>query len=185
MVGETAKISTTQDIRTNLFYTTPGNAVQPGSLSPAIKGREDHRLLDLIVSNGSVFGVIGTEINNRVGADWFEVRIEDGAVLQQSTIADSTYDVLFPTVAIDSKGNMAIGFTKTSASEYPSVYVAAREAIDPPGKLETPELAAAGTSAYACPTGLGTTWLGHIFRIDTNNPVGWGTFCSQASNPRY
>ncbi len=181
--GEIAHISTTQAIKTNLLYTTPGNATQPGSFSPAIKGREDHRLLDLVESNGSVFGALGTEINNRVGADWFEVRIDDGAVLQQSSIADPTYDVLFPTVAVDSDGDMAIGFTKTSASEYPSVYVAARKSTDPLGELDPPVLAAAGTSAYSCPTWLGATALGHIFKLGANNPVGWGTYSTTVRDP--
>ncbi len=184
--GETAHISSTQRIPTSLFYTTPGNAIQPGSSSPFIKGREDHRLLDLVVSNGNVYGAFGTEINHRVGADWFEVRISDGAVLQQSTIADPTYDMLFPTVAVDSKGDMAFGFTKTSATAYPSVYVAARTANDPLDRLETPVLAAGGTSAYSCPMGLGMTWLGHLLKLATNNPVGWGTYSTtvqDASNP--
>ena len=181
--GTTARMGATQRIGTTLSYSTPGIAGQPGSGSPGIKAREDHRILDLVESDGGIYGAVGTEINHRVGADWFEIRVSDGAIVQQSTIADATRDVLFPTVAADTRGNIAFGFTGTSATEYPSVYVAARTPTDPPGTLGAPVLAAAGTAPYICYSLWGSTGLGNLLKAGSTNPIGWGTYSTTVTDP--
>jgi hypothetical protein len=162
-----ASISAAQNISTNFTYTTPANAVQPGS-GQAIRGAEDHRFFDVFASGGSIFAAHGTEIGSRIGFEWFEVRISDGTVLQQAQLSDPNADLIFPSVAVDSNGNLGIGYTKTSASEFPSVYLTGRLSTDPANTLRTPMLATAGTAAYAC---------------NLNNPVGWGTYSSTVQDP--
>ena|GEM_PF-1467871 len=161
-------ISAAQSISTSQTYTTPGNAVQPGN-APPIRANEDHRFFTVFVSGGSVFTSHGTEINGRVGFEWFEIRISDGSVLQQAQLADPNADLIFPSLAVDGSGNVGIGYTKTSVAEFPSVYLVGRLATDPPNTLRSPILATAGTSGYACSL--------------TTPPVGWGTYTSTMQDP--
>lgn len=163
--GTTATISPTQTISTSLTYTMPVSAVQPSA--PLIRGVEDHRTWTTVQANGNLYTAVGSELGSRIGFHWFEVRVSDGAVLQSGTLADPSYDAMFPTVAIDGNGSLGIGFTKTSASEFPSVYVTGRLATDAPGTLRPPVLATAGTATYSC----------------TMTPVGWGTYSSTVVDP--
>jgi chitodextrinase len=165
--GLVATLSAAQNISTSMSYTTPTSAVQPGS-APAIRGIEDHRLCTVFASGGSVFTCQGNEVNGRIGFFWFEVRVSDGAIIQQAQFADPSYDVLFPSVAVDANGNLGIGFTKTSATEFPSVYVTGRLATDTINTLRTPVLATAGTTGYSCPP---------------TSPVGWGTYSVTVQDP--
>jgi hypothetical protein len=80
-------------------------------------------------------------MSGRSGIEWFELN-SSGALLQQGAITDPNYDVLFPTVAVDKNRNLAIGYTKVSASEAASVYVSARLGTDPAGTLRAPALIA-------------------------------------------
>lgn len=163
----TASISAAQNIATNFTYTSPVTAVQPGS-AQLIRGAEDHRFFDVFASGGSIFGAHGTEINGRIGFEWFEVRISDGAVLQQAELSDPNADLIFASVAVDSNGSLGIGYTKTSANEYPSIYLTGRLSTDPINTLRSPVLATAGTAGYAC---------------NLHNPTGWGTYSSTVRDP--
>jgi hypothetical protein len=163
----TASISAAQNIATNFTYTSPVTAVQPGS-AQLIRGAEDHRFFDVFASGGSIFGAHGTEIGGHIGFEWFEVRVSDGAVIQQGELSDPNADLIFPSVAVDSSGNLGIGFTKTSATEFPSVYLTGRLSTDAVNTLRAPLLATAGTAGYAC---------------TLNNPVGWGTYSSTVRDP--
>jgi hypothetical protein len=162
-----ASASPVQTIATQLSYTTPADAVQPGSGSPSIKTREDHRFFDVFAFGGSIFAAQGTQIGTHVGVNWIELGAADGALAQQGTLCDPGADLLFPSVAVDGQGSLAIAFGRVSTSEAPSVYVAARLASDPPGTLRAPVLLERGSSPYSC----------------SSNPVGWGTYSSMMRDP--
>ena len=53
-----------------------------------------------------------------------------------------------PTLAVDANGNIGLGCTRTSAKEYPSVYVMIHAANDPPNTMRPAVLAAKGTTAF-------------------------------------
>jgi hypothetical protein len=63
------------------------------------------------------------DLASRCGIFWCEVRKSDGGVVQEGLIDSPDCDYLAPTLAVDSKGNVGIGCTRTSASEFPSFYV--------------------------------------------------------------
>ncbi len=162
-----ARISAPQRILTRLSYTMPGAAVQPAG-AQSIRGAENHRFFDVVAFEGSLFAAHGSEVGRRVGFEWFELRIEDGAVRQQAEFSDPDADLIFPSVAVDAKGNLGIGYTKTSATEYPSIYLTGRLRDDPLDSLRRPVLAVAGTSSYRCAL---------------SDPVGWGTYSSTMLDP--
>jgi hypothetical protein len=76
------------------------------------------------------------------------VRISDGALLQEGFVDDAKSDYLHPSLAVDSNGNVGLGCTRTSETEFPSVYVMMHAATDPASTMCAPVLAVPGTTFY-------------------------------------
>ena len=93
--------------------------------------------------------------------------IEDGVLLQEGFIDDPKCDYLYPSLALDRAGNLGIGCSRVSQTEYPSVYVMMHAATDPPNTMRPPVLAVPGTTAY--------TW-------GTSNPA-WCHYSSTCVDP--
>jgi hypothetical protein len=102
---------------------------------------------------------------------WYEVRISDGALLQEGFVDDPECDYLMPSLAVDTDGNVGLGCTRTSDKEYPSVYVMLHPAGAPPGVMQPPVRAVAGTTYYRGPMS-GST-----------NAIGWGNYSTTCMDP--
>ena len=73
------------------------------------------------------------------GVRWYEIRNPAAPfVYQQSTLIDPNVNYWLGSVAMDKIGDLALGFSVSSHNMFPSVYVAARAASDPPGTLFGP-----------------------------------------------
>jgi hypothetical protein len=79
--------------------------------------------------------------NGRTGIRWYEVRnLQTTPTLyQQGTYAPDTNSRWMGSAAMDGDGNLAIGFSISSASVYPSLAYAGRLAGDPLGQLSQGE----------------------------------------------
>ena len=86
--------------------------------------------------------------DSRPGILWYEVRIEDGALLQEGFVDSPDFDYLYPSIAVDSRGNVGIGCTRTSEKEYPSVCVMMHAEGDPAGTMRPPVVAVKGSTVY-------------------------------------
>ena len=97
-----------------------------------------------------MFGCNGAQrtADSRPGVLWYEVRIHDGALLQEGFVDSPDCDYLYPSMAVDSRGNVGIGCTRTSETEFPSVCVMMRSAADPAGTMRPPLVAVKGSTAY-------------------------------------
>ena len=58
-------------------------------------------------------------------------------------------DYLAPSLAVDANGNIGLGCTRTSETEFPSVYVMMHAANDPKNTMRPPVLAAKGTTVFS------------------------------------
>jgi hypothetical protein len=178
--GTTANISSAQTIRLSTTYSCPnGNSKQNQATQPAPGGRlradEARRTQSVFAHGGSVFGCNGAKrsIKTRPGVLWYEVRVSDGALLQEGLLDDPTCDYLIPSLAVDRNGNVGLGCTRTSENEYPSVYVMMRAASDPPNKMRAPVLAVPGTTYYRSSAA-------------GSSAIAWGNYsstCIDPSNP--
>ncbi|MDP9337823.1 MAG: hypothetical protein M3P45_03030 [Acidobacteriota bacterium] len=73
------------------------------------------------------------------GERWYEIRNPAAPfVYQQSTVTDPNVNYWLGSIAMDKTGNLALGFSASSQSVYPSVYVAGRAPSDPAGALFGP-----------------------------------------------
>jgi hypothetical protein len=150
--GRTVGISDEQTIPLSKTYHTsnPNNAFQPAPGPMLRAGGGNRRLESAFVYKGSVFGCNGAKRtpNSRPGILWYELRLSDGALLQEGFVDDPKCDYLHPSLAVDGKGNIGVGCTRTSETEFPSVYVMMHAATDPANTMRAPVLAMPGTTYY-------------------------------------
>ena len=148
--GAKASISEVQTIPLSKTYATPRmEGLQPDGGVKLVQagGRRNNCCF---VFGGSVFSCNGAQrtANSRPGILWYEVRIADGALLQEGFVDSPDYDYLYPSMAVDRQGNIGIGCTRTSKTEFPSVCVMMRAATDPAGAMRPPVVAVKGTTAF-------------------------------------
>jgi len=107
-------------------------------------------------------------ISSRPGILWYDVRLGDGALLQEGLVHDPTSDYAHPSLAVDAAGNIGLGCTRTSTNEYPSVYIMMHAATDPAGAMRPAVKAMAGTT---------------YFRYAKYNVLPWGNYSSTCIDP--
>jgi hypothetical protein len=175
--GTKASISDVQTIPLRRTYSTPsGSLEQSRAVQPAPGGKlraDEPRRTDCVFAHGgSVFGCNGAKrsLETRPGILWYEVRVSDGALLQEGLVDDPTCDYLNPSLAVDRGGNVGLGCTRTSENEFPSVYVMMHAAGDPAGSMGTPVLAVPGTTYYRT-------------RAASPFGIGWGNYSTTCVDP--
>jgi hypothetical protein len=101
------------------------------------------------------------------------LRVADRGTLGGEEIASGTH-TFYPSLAVDSKGNMAIGFSASGTGIYPGAYYAVRAASDPPGTMRLARPLAAGRAHYGNAANAFERWGDYSgMAID---PVADGTF---------
>jgi hypothetical protein len=143
----------------------------PGRLLRADEGR---RTIGVFAYGGRVLGCNGAKrtISSRPGILWYDVRVSDGALLQEGFVDDADADYTHPSLAVDAAGNIGVGCTRTSPTEFPSAYIMMHGANDPAGSMRAPVKAVAGTT---------------YFRFAKRDPIPWGNYsttCIDPSDPR-
>jgi hypothetical protein len=175
--GPRASISDVQTIPLSRTYSCPsGSFEESRAVQPAPGGKlraDEARRTDCVFAHGgSVFGCNGAKrsLETRPGILWYEVRVSDGALLQEGLVDDPTCDYLNPSLAVDRGGNVGLGCTRTSEKEFPSVYVMMHAAGDPAGSMGAPVLAVPGTTYYR-------------FRAAAPRAIGWGNYSTTCVDP--
>ena len=106
--------------------------------------------------------------NGHAAMRWYELRNPNGTptVYQQSTFAPDAAHRWMGSIAMDSAGNIALGYSKSSATIHPAIGYAARRASDPPNMLTIGE---------------GTIIQGTGSQHDTGRR--WGDYSSMSVDP--
>jgi hypothetical protein len=162
-------------IPTSLLYNTPINAAQPSS--PNIRAVESHRVFGVYASTGQhLYAVAGsgpcTSNCGSQGADahdlffFFDVNIPGLTLNQGTKISSSQLALLFPSLAVDSRGNVSMAATGVATDQNASVYEWHQLATDSSGTVHGPNLLTAGNTTYSC----------------VKSPVGWGTYSTTAQD---
>jgi hypothetical protein len=117
----------------------------------AYRNMGDHEVLltnESVNANGTL----------HAGVRWYEIRDPNGApfVFQQGTYAPDGDNRWMGSIAMDHDGNIAVGYSVSSGTTYPSIRYAGRLATDPPGVLSQGEASLmAGTGSQ---TGSQNRW---------------------------
>jgi hypothetical protein len=106
---------------------------------------------------------------------WYELPVTGGAigsVRQQSTWAPDSLNRFMPSLAVDKKGDMAIGYSVSDASMYPAIRYSGRLAGDPLSQLTQAEQTIVQGQGYQCCT---------FSDGSTNNR--WGDYSAMSIDP--
>lgn len=148
------------------------NGVPPSAkeLGAGVSGKNDTgtgRWLDAEYRAGKLWATRNTACNFGAGdaescVDWVEVDVSGAAPVllqQQSGGAYGSTDEFryYPDLSIDRNGNVALGYTKSSATTYTQVWVTGREFSDPAGTLQSENLIRAGLGNYSDGGGCGNS----------------------------
>jgi hypothetical protein len=82
-------------------------------------------------------------VGNGSGVRWYELRLGVGAlpsIFQQGTYAPDASSRWMSSVAMDQAGNIAVGYSQSSASDHPGIRITGRQVGDASGTLTQPEL---------------------------------------------
>jgi hypothetical protein len=166
--GNTATVSGPINISSGFLYSKPESLHQPSG--PDIRGVESHRVFSVAAYSSHLYLVAAsgpcTSSCAAQGEDtnslffWFDVETSTMTIHQKAKVSHATLGYLFPTLAVDAKGNIGIAATGGSSTTAPSIYLFTHRAGDAPGTINGPLLGHAGTHSYSCKT----------------DPVGWGTY---------
>jgi hypothetical protein len=122
---------------------------QPGTTQrlDALGDRPMYRLAYRQFLNGVESLVFNHSIST--GVRWYEVRSPNGTptVFQQGTFGPNSTTRWMGSIAMDQSGDMALGYSVSSSSVYPSIYFTGRVASDTPGSMEGEQLIFSGSGS--------------------------------------
>jgi hypothetical protein len=108
------------------------------------------------------------DVSGHAGVRWYELRKTTGpwSIFQQGTFSPSSDSRWMGSAAMDGSGDIAVGYSVSSTSVYPSIRYAGRLASDPTGSLSQGEATmTAGTGA------------------ETDDSGRWGDYSSMSVDP--
>jgi hypothetical protein len=190
--GKKATVSQRQIIPLSKTYQSPNGASQRGrAFQPApghmLRSDEARRTTCVYAHSGRVFSCNAAKpaLDSRCGIFWCEIRASDGALLQEGLVEDPGCDYLVPSLAVDAKGNVGLGCTRTSDREFPSVCVLMRGTDDPPNTMRRPVVAAKGTTVFSSnrPSPYGLAWGNYNATcVDPSDPTLFWTYQEYATS---
>ncbi|HEU5438286.1 MAG TPA: hypothetical protein VFU88_03265 [Ktedonobacterales bacterium] len=101
-----------------------------------------------LLVNHSVF-VSGNRRSQVDGERWYELRISNGTVslFQQGTFSPDATSRWMGSIAMDGLGNIALGYSASSSSVFPSIRITGRVPSDPLGTMEAETVLKAGSGS--------------------------------------
>jgi len=99
----------------------PPLASQPGKLN-SIQTNDDRYSGAVIKKGGFLWGVQETQQNGLAALHWEQIDSNSKQVVHDGFITDTTHDYYFGSIAVNDKGDVVIGYTRSGALEDPSAY---------------------------------------------------------------
>jgi hypothetical protein len=133
----------------------------------------DSRILNVVYRNGHLFTThsIPDPTGTRTVVRWYELSTAPLSKRQEGTISDPNRFYYYPSIAVNSTGDVAIGFSGSSSSpaEYAGAYYTARRAADPAGTMQPVTLLKSGLASY--------------FKTLSGTANRWGDFSATVVDP--
>ncbi|NEP86877.1 MAG: hypothetical protein F6K18_08540 [Okeania sp. SIO2C2] len=128
-------------------FSLPLDAEQPG-LKEKIDTGDNRISSNLVLKDGSIWGVQSVNNNDRSALRWFEIDEATNTLLQEGLIADPELAFYYGSIAVNDSKQVAIGFSGSSENQFVSSYVAIGETIGGTTTFENPLLLKAGVDDY-------------------------------------
>ena len=141
--------------------------VQPGTVQrlDSLGDRLMYRLAYRKFSDGHEALVVNHSITT--GVRWYEIRDPNGspALFQQGTFRPDSSTRWMGSIAMDRSGEIALGYSVSSSSVFPSVSLTGRVPSDPAGQMQSEQLIVSGTGSQ------------------TGSVARWGDYSAMAIDP--
>ncbi len=132
-------------------FTTLGSVSQPGTTQrlDSLSDRLMYRLAYRKFADGHESLVVTHSIT--AGIRWYEIQDPNGTptVFQQGTFAPDASTRWMGSTAMDQSGNIALGYSVSSTSVFPSIFFTGRVPGDPLGNMETEQLIVNGSGSQS------------------------------------
>jgi hypothetical protein len=138
----------------------------------------DARLLNARLHNGMLWAThtVADNTNTRTEVAWYQIDPSTAAPtspfsmpLQQGRISDSSRFYYYPSIAVNYNGDVGIGFSGSSATEYAGAYYTARAVSDPAGTMQAVATLKSGEAPY--------------YKIFYGTENRWGDFSATCVDP--
>lgn len=149
-------------------FNSPPDAEQPG-LKQNIKNNSSVFSSSVVLNNGDIWAVQSVENGDRSALRWFRIGAATNAVLETGLISDPTLSFYYGSIAVNDFGNVVIGFSGSSESQFVSSYAVVGETIDGATTFSSPLLLKAGVADYEV--------------LDNNGRNRWGDYSSTVVDP--
>jgi len=125
----------------------------------------------VVYRNGSLWTVhtVQSPGTTRTEVAWYQINPGAGAVLTQGRISDPVRWYYYPSIGVNANGDVAIGMSGSSATEFVGGYYTARRFADPSGTMQPVSLLRAGEQPYF------KTFSGTVNR--------WGDYSATVADP--
>jgi hypothetical protein len=114
-----------------------------------------HRLMNAVYRDGYIWTAHCIGLNGRAASRWYKIDTSEIELDDYGTISDPNMYYFFPSIMVNSGGNVIMGFSGSSPTQYAAAYYTGRLANDPPGEMNPPVLLKAGEDAYNLVDGYG------------------------------
>ena len=156
---------------TNISVTArsaPPDADQPGT-KKNLETNDSRFSGNVVLQDGHLWAVHAVEVGGRAAVEWYQIRQSDNAVLQSGVIADDDLAFYYPSISVNDYGDVVIGFSGSSESQYVSTYAVVGDTLSGVTTFSAPTLLHAGVSDYE--------------RLDTINRNRWGDYSATVADP--
>jgi hypothetical protein len=111
----------------------------------------DTRILNVVCRNGHIYAThtVSDNTNTKTEVAWYEiVPYPSPTLAQQGRISNASRFYYYPSIAVNVNGDIALGFSGSSPTEFAGGYYTARLNSDPPGTTQPVALLQAGLEPY-------------------------------------
>lgn len=147
-------------------------APQPSIVTASID-TGDTRILNVVYRNGHLFAThtVSNSANTKTEVAWYEIVPSSPPTLaQQGRVSHTSRFYYCPSIAANVNGDVALGFSGSSPTEFAGGYYTARFSSDPPGTTQPVGLLKAGEDPYVV-TGSGTVNRWGDFSATVVDPI--------------
>jgi hypothetical protein len=149
-------------------HASPPNAPALGSATAV--STIDHRPMNAVFRNGSVWMAHGVDDGGRAAVRWYEIGVSPLATRQVGTVSDPLWHYYYGSIAVDARGDVAIGMSGSHQGSWINAFATGRLAADPAGTTAPPILIKAGEGPYERVDGSGRNRWGD-YSLTTVDPV--------------
>jgi hypothetical protein len=110
--GAGATLTTDPTVITTSAYNNPPAAAQPDA-TRTISTIDARITSNVYEVNGLMYAVHSTSVGGNAALHWLKIDEHTNQVVQEGTISDANFDYFFPSIAVNSKGDVVIAYTRS------------------------------------------------------------------------